>query len=204
MRDEVLTSDSTSEAGGRWPHRCAVVLAFGALLLVLAGGLVTTYRVGMAVPDWPTTFGYGMFSYPLDRMLENFGVTIEHGHRLIASLVGLASIVAMLVAAAGAARGARVLAWLAIARSEATRLGQRAVEDPDALTETEDQVARLAAAGRTNREVAEAVFLTPKSVEGVLSRVYSKLGIRSRAELGAWFAGGPPSSDRETPVSIED
>ena len=95
-------------------------------------------------------------------------------------------------------------AWLAITRAEAARLGRRTVADPDALTETEDQVARLAAAGRTNREVADAVFLSPKSVEGVLSRVYLKLGIRSRAELGAWLAGGPGSRDRETPVSIED
>ena len=59
----------------------------------------------------------------------------------------------------------------------------------DGLTETEDRVARLAAAGMTNREVGEAAFLTAKSVEGVLARVYGKLGIRSRAELGAWLAG---------------
>jgi DNA-binding CsgD family transcriptional regulator len=96
------------------------------------------------------------------------------------------------------------LAWLAITRAEAARLGRRSVGHPDALTETEDQVARLAASGRTNREVAEAAFLTPKSVEGVLSRVYQKLGIRSRAELGAWLAGGAGSRDRETPVSMED
>jgi DNA-binding CsgD family transcriptional regulator len=95
-------------------------------------------------------------------------------------------------------------AWLAITRAEAARLGRRTVADPDALTETEDQVARLAAAGRTNREVGEAVFLTAKSVEGVLSRVYQKLGISSRAELGAWLAASTASSDRESPVSIED
>ena len=95
-------------------------------------------------------------------------------------------------------------AWLAIAQAEISRLGRRTVADPDALTETEEQVARLAAAGRTNREVGEAVFLSPKSVEGVLSRVYQKLGIRSRAELGARFAGASTSSDRETPVSTED
>ena len=94
--------------------------------------------------------------------------------------------------------GAR--AWLAIAEAETARLGRHAVADPDALTETEDRVARLAASGHTNREVADAVFLTAKSVEGVLARVYAKLGIRSRAELGAWLA----SSDRESPVSVDD
>jgi DNA-binding NarL/FixJ family response regulator len=51
-------------------------------------------------------------------------------------------------------------------------------------------VAELAAGGLTNREVGEAAFLSPKTVEKVLSRVYRKLGIRSRAELGARMAAG--------------
>jgi DNA-binding CsgD family transcriptional regulator len=79
-------------------------------------------------------------------------------------------------------------AWIAIAEADLARLGRRR-GGGDALTETEDHVARLAAAGMTNREVGEAAFLTAKSVEGVLARVYAKLGIRSRAELGAWVAG---------------
>ena len=79
----------------------ALALAWltGALLVV--GALVTTYRVGMAVTDWPTTFGYSMFAYPLDQMMEDFGVTVEHSHRLLASIVGLLSLVLVLVAAAG-------------------------------------------------------------------------------------------------------
>jgi DNA-binding CsgD family transcriptional regulator len=58
----------------------------------------------------------------------------------------------------------------------------------DRLTPTEERVAELAAAGRTNREVAQALFISPKTVEANLSRVYRKLGIRSRAELGAKMA----------------
>jgi DNA-binding CsgD family transcriptional regulator len=46
-------------------------------------------------------------------------------------------------------------------------------------------VAELAAAGLTNREVADAAFMSPKTVEANLARVYRKLGIRSRAELGS-------------------
>lgn len=91
--------------------------------------------------------------------------------------------------ALGAAR------WIEIADADLARLGHR-VASFDALTETEDRVARLAARGLTNREVAETAFLTPKSVEGVLARVYTKLGIRSRAELGAWLTGrgdAPPA-----------
>jgi DNA-binding CsgD family transcriptional regulator len=83
-------------------------------------------------------------------------------------------------------------AWLANAEADLARLGRHRGSE-DELTETEDRVARLAAAGMTNREVGEAAFLTPKSVEGVLARVYGKLGIRSRAELGAWLAGQAPS-----------
>ena len=86
-------------------------------------------------------------------------------------------------------------AWRSIAAAEASRLGRRSGVTDD-LTETERQVARLAAGGMTNREVGEAAFLTPKSVEGVLARVYGKLGIRSRAELGAWLANQPPPTER--------
>ena len=105
-----------------------------------------------------------------------------------------------LFAALGAAR------WVDIADGELARIGRRA-PSTDALTETEDAVARLAARGLTNREVGDAAFLTAKSVEGVLARVYGKLGIRSRAELGAWLtareaggAGDAPSSERDSPV----
>ena len=56
---------------------------------------------------------------------------------------------------------------------------------PDELTASEQRVAELAAAGMTNREVARAAFMSPKTVEANLSRVYRKLGIKSRAELGA-------------------
>src|SRR5437764_9249676 len=59
--------------------------------LIFVGGLVTTYRVGMAVPDWPTTFGINMFLY---RFWEDaWGVFIEHGHRLYGAAVGAATIV---------------------------------------------------------------------------------------------------------------
>lgn len=77
--------------------------------------------------------------------------------------------------------------WAAQASSDLGRVGRRAADDE--LTETERRVAELAAAGRTNREVAQALFMSPKSVEANLARVYRKLGIRSRAELGARMRG---------------
>lgn len=53
------------------------------------------------------------------------------------------------------------------------------------LTATERRIAELAASGLTNRQVAEQSFMSPKTVEANLARVYRKLGIASRAELGA-------------------
>jgi DNA-binding CsgD family transcriptional regulator len=78
--------------------------------------------------------------------------------------------------------------WSARANEEMKRLGGRRVSG-DELTETEQQVAALVSQGRTNREVAAALFVTPKTVEANLSRIYRKLGVRSRTELAHRFAG---------------
>jgi DNA-binding CsgD family transcriptional regulator len=78
--------------------------------------------------------------------------------------------------------------WTARAEAERQRIPMRRKARSDMLTPTEERVAELAATGRTNREVAQALFISPKTVEANLSRVYRKLGIRSRAELGAKMA----------------
>ena len=74
--------------------------------------------------------------------------------------------------------------WVARVRAELGRVAPPAVGASD-LSPTELRIARLAAAGLTNREVAGRSFLSPKTVETNLARVYRKLGIHSRAELGA-------------------
>ena len=76
-----------------WLHRFAIVTALATLVLIGFGGLVTSKGVGMAVPDWPNTFGYNMFLVPFDEWLGKFGVFEEHSHRLVASFVGLLTIV---------------------------------------------------------------------------------------------------------------
>jgi ATP/maltotriose-dependent transcriptional regulator MalT len=77
--------------------------------------------------------------------------------------------------------------WAAHARDELERVGRRTSE-PDELSETERRIAELAASGLTNREIAQRAFVSPKTVEANLARVYRKLGIHSRAELGARMA----------------
>jgi heme A synthase len=88
------TQGSGSAAGyRRGPHRWAIVLAWTTFPLISIGGLVTTYAAGMAVPDWPGTFGYNLFLYPWQTWLFGpWDLFIEHGHRLLGALVGLLTI----------------------------------------------------------------------------------------------------------------
>ena len=86
--------------------------------------------------------------------------------------------------------------WAERARTELARVGLRRSALAQ-LTPSEQRVAELAAAGQTNREVAAQLFISPKTVEANLARIYHKLGVRSRAELGAQaattrFTGSPP------------
>jgi DNA-binding CsgD family transcriptional regulator len=81
--------------------------------------------------------------------------------------------------------GARV--WGQRALAEAARIGGRAPAT-DELTPSERRIAALVAEGRSNKEVADAVVVTVKTVETHLSRIYAKLGVRSRAELAHRFA----------------
>jgi cytochrome c oxidase assembly protein subunit 15 len=94
MSETSLSANTTRDPRyRRGPHWVAVFATAFTWPLIFVGGLVTTYRVGMAVPDWPTTFGMNMFLY---RFWEAaWGVFIEHGHRLYGAAVGLATVVLM-------------------------------------------------------------------------------------------------------------
>ena len=97
-----------------WPHRMAWGLAVATFPLVWIGGLVTTTDAGMAVPDWPGTFGYNLWLYPWSTWFFGpWDLFVEHGHRLLASGVGLLTIAMVVVAwRSDASRGVR---WLAVA-----------------------------------------------------------------------------------------
>lgn len=72
-------------------HRFAVGTAAATLCLIWVGGLVTSHGAGMAVPDWPTTYGYNMFFFPISKWVG--GIFYEHSHRLVASGVGLLTVI---------------------------------------------------------------------------------------------------------------
>ncbi len=99
-----------------WPHRWAVVLCCATFPLIWVGALVTTYKAGMAVPDWPSTYGYNLFLYPWQTWVYGpFDLFVEHGHRLLGSLAGVLTI-GCLVAAfwTKQPRYVRVIAVLAL------------------------------------------------------------------------------------------
>ena len=72
-------------------HLLATVVAVSTAVLIFAGGLVTSTGSGLSVPDWPNTYGWFMFSFPLEKMVG--GIFYEHSHRLIASAVGFLIVV---------------------------------------------------------------------------------------------------------------
>lgn len=104
----------TALAYQRGPHWVALAAAVFTFPLLLVGGTVTTYKVGMAVPDWPTTFGINMFLY--DFWNAAWGVFIEHTHRLYGAAVGVAMIVlAFWFQFSGARPAMKKLGWFALA-----------------------------------------------------------------------------------------
>ena len=74
-----------------WVRRLSKLLVISTLLLIFAGALVKSHEVGLSVPDWPTSYGYQMFSFPLTDMIG--GIFYEHGHRMIATIVGLMTLI---------------------------------------------------------------------------------------------------------------
>jgi len=72
-------------------YRFAKLLVAAAALLILAGSLVTSHDAGLSVPDWPTSYGWNMFTFPRSMWVAN--IFYEHVHRLMASTVGFLTII---------------------------------------------------------------------------------------------------------------
>jgi cytochrome c oxidase assembly protein subunit 15 len=89
--EAAAAAGSTSSLSARLLNRFAWFTAVATLLLICSGGMVTSKGVGLAVPDWPTTFGYNMFLFPVSKWIG--GIFFEHTHRLIASTVGFLTII---------------------------------------------------------------------------------------------------------------
>jgi len=99
---------ASQETAGGWLHRYALLVTAATLVLIVAGGMVTSTDSGLAVPDWPLS--YGMFFPPMVG-----GVFYEHGHRMIAGAVGLmTAALAFWVSRRESRTWVRRLAWTAL------------------------------------------------------------------------------------------
>ena len=83
-----MINNATQSRALKW---FAILTAATTFLLVWVGGLVTSHGAGLAVPDWPNTFGYNMFFFPFSKWIG--GIFYEHSHRLIASGVGMLTMI---------------------------------------------------------------------------------------------------------------
>jgi heme a synthase len=86
LKAALLLNVSLTQTNNHWLKRYAVFTALATFVLVCVGGLVTSHGAGLAVPDWPNTYGYNMFFFPISKWVG--GIFFEHIHRLDASLVG--------------------------------------------------------------------------------------------------------------------
>ncbi len=105
-RSRAATGSFNGKAAFAW------VAVASTLLLITAGGLVTGFNAGLAVPDWPTSFQMNMFFFPLSRMTH--GIYYEHAHRLLGSLVGFTCLtLAIYMLCVERRRWLTALCWLA-------------------------------------------------------------------------------------------
>lgn len=168
------------------PRVVSRVLVFFALVLVVIGGAVTTYRAGMEVPDWPATFNENMWTYSLSEMLQKgYGVTLEHTHRLWASALGLVAFTVMLTTYIHRSRPAlKAMAW-----ATGGAIAVQAVVGGTRVLEVSQNLAFL------HGVIAQAVFATIAVLAVMASRTWQRME-RSPSEyaggaiaLGPWVAG---------------
>ena len=101
-------------ASKKWLRHYSKLVCVATICLIFAGALVTSHEAGLAVPDWPTTWGENMFLFPPSQWIGN--IFYEHGHRLIASSVGMLTLLlAFWLWRAESRRWVKILGLLALA-----------------------------------------------------------------------------------------
>jgi cytochrome c oxidase assembly protein subunit 15 len=104
----------STEQTPAWLRRFTKLVAASTLFLIFAGAMVTSTGSGLAVPDWPNTYGEFMFSFPMSKWVG--GIFYEHGHRLVASTVGFLVIIqAIWLQMREPKKFVRTLGWLSLA-----------------------------------------------------------------------------------------
>src|SRR5262252_2171284 len=160
-------------------YRFAKLLAVCTVFLILAGSLVTSHDAGLSVPDWPTSYGWNMFTFPPSMWVAN--IFYEHGHRLIASSVGFLTIV--LAGWLWIAEPRRWLRWFGVAALGAVIaqgvLGGLTVKYflPPAVSTAHAGLAEIFFC----MTVAIALFTSPRWIEGYAGGAVDDTGLRRLA-----------------------
>lgn len=166
-----------------WTALFAKVAVAATFLLVVAGGLVTSHEAGLAVVDWPNTFGTNMFLYPLARMTG--GIYYEHAHRLFGALVGLTTI------------ALAVRLWRRDPRPWLRWLAAAAV----VLVIVQGVLGGLRVTGGFTLSVSEADMapnIALAVVHGVLGQVFLCVVVAIAAATSLWWSAAPPAEPRAT------
>jgi len=147
--------------------------------LLVVGGLVTSAEAGLAVVDWPNSFGYNMFLYPFSRMTG--GIYYEHAHRLFGALVGLTTLVlAITLQRAETRRWVKLLAWgiLAMVIVQGVMGGLRVTGD------------------FTMSDTPEA--MRPSRLLAMIHGIFGQLVFAALAALAVFMSSGWASRERRT------
>jgi cytochrome c oxidase assembly protein subunit 15 len=173
-------------------HRFATFVAGWTVLLVLAGSLVTSTGSGLSVPDWPTTYGWNLFTFPPSKWVG--GIFYEHGHRLIASGVGFLTII--LAAWLWVTEPRRWTAWLGLA-ALATVIAQGVLGGltvifflPAAVSTAHAGLAQIFLC----LTVAIALFTSPQWIAG-----YGTAGSERRSDMPATQGGSDMPGTQRVP-----
>ena len=172
-------SRQRNAGGGRnWTGLFAKVAMIATFLLVVAGGLVTSNEAGLAVVDWPNTFGTNMFLFPLSRMTGE--IYYEHAHRLFGALVGLTTF------------GLAIRIWRRDLRGWVRRLATLAV----GLVVVQGVLGGLRVTGGFNLSTAEADMAPSIALavtHGVLGQVFlSLIAVLAVVTTTAWIEAPTP------------
>jgi len=176
-------SDAPGERAPDWTAVFSKVAVAATFLLVVAGGLVTSQEAGLAVVDWPNTFGSNMFLYPLSRMTG--GIYYEHAHRLFGALVGITTL----------ALAAHL--WRVDGRGWVRRLALFAV----IVVVTQGILGGLRVTGQftlstSAEEMAPSIGLA--IVHGVLGQLFLALIVCLAVVTSRWWREAPPAEVRPT------
>ena len=166
-----------------WTALFSKVAVAATFLLVVAGGLVTSNEAGLAVVDWPNTFGSNMFLFPLARMTG--GIYYEHAHRLFGALVGLTTIVLA------------VRLWRRDDRPWLRRLATAAV----VLVMVQGVLGGLRVTGGFTLSTSEsdmAPSIALAVLHGVLGQVFLGLMVAIAVVTSRWWLQAPAAEPRPT------